>query len=80
MEEQLQQTKTFLDELKVNSIERRVYLDKFLSYLDSSDLMYLSSRLDEYKKDFISCMPIEIIELILSNLDLNTLFNCCQVK
>lgn len=80
MEEHLQYTKKYLNDLKINSKERRAYLDKFLSYLDSTDLMYLSTRLDEYKTDFVSCMPIEIVELILSNLDLKTLFNCCQVK
>ncbi len=80
MEELLEKSKTYFNEYKKNSIERRAYLDKLLSYLDSSDLMYLSSKLDEYKKDFVGCMPIEIVEIIFSNLDLKTLLNCCQVR
>ena len=65
--------------LKVNPNERRKFIDKFLKICEPKDLNYMSEKLDEYKKDFISQLPIEIVETILGHLDWRSLLNCCQV-
>ena len=62
------------------SDERKMLIDKFLGMCQPHDLMYLHRRLDEYKKDFVCCLPVEIVELIFNQLDLTSLLNCCQVK
>ena len=65
--------------LKLNSKERFKFIDRFMSLCDPSDLMHLNKKLNEYKRDFISLLPIEIAEQILGQLDWKTLLNCCQV-
>jgi hypothetical protein len=67
---------------KLNSTDarRREFIDKFLEMCEPSDITYLNEKLDEYKKDFVSLFPIELIEKIFNYLDWKTLLNCCQVN
>jgi hypothetical protein len=69
-----------LDHLRTNRIDRKQFIDKFLTVCEPTDLIHLSQRLNEYKKDFISKLPVEIVELILGYLDWKSLINCCQVN
>ena len=69
----------FLNYLKENSDSRQNFIDKFLKICDSKDINYLSAKIDEYKKDFINLLPIEIVHLILSYLDWKTMLSCAQV-
>lgn len=70
----------FLSILKQNSNRRRIFIDKLLAICEPSDLMHLSSRIDDYKRDFLSLLPIETVEAILAYLDWKTLLSCCQVE
>lgn len=65
--------------LKLNPNERRKFIDKFLKICQPNDLNYMTEKLDEFKTDFLSLLPIEIVENILGYLDWKTLLNCCQV-
>jgi hypothetical protein len=72
--------KDCLMHLKSNSINRQQFIDKLLALCDPADLIYLSRRVDAYKRDFISLLPIEVVEVILKFLDWRTILNCCQVN
>jgi hypothetical protein len=61
------------------SDEKLKFINKFLSLCDPNDLMYLSKKLDEFKCDFVNLLPIEIVEIILRFLDIESLISCCQV-
>lgn len=60
--------------------DRAQFIDKFISLCEPYDLMYLSMRIDETKRDFIWMLPTEVVEIILSYLDWTTLLKCCQVE
>ena len=60
--------------------EKHEFIDNFLKICEPHDLFYISSKLEVYKKDFISLMPIEVVENILGYLDWQSLINCCQVN
>lgn len=68
------------DKLRSNPEYRRDFIDKFLNSCDSSDLVYINEKLDEFKKDFFTLLPVELVEKILNYLDWKTLINCCQVN
>jgi hypothetical protein len=59
--------------------ERRQFLDKCLLQCEPSDIEYLTTKLNEYKRDFILSLPLEIVEVILAKLDWKSLLNCCLV-
>jgi len=80
MSSKLQVIKDCFNDLQANSNEKRKFIDDFLSLCDSADLMHLSNRLADFKRDFIRLLPNEIVEIILSNLDWQTLLICAQVK
>ena len=64
----------------LSGIERIEFFDRLLSLCSSNDLMYLSSRLDEYKRDFVSLLPTEVVDKILGYLNWKDLLNCAQVS
>jgi hypothetical protein len=66
-------------ELKENSSDRQEFIDSFLECCNSNDLFYLNSKLNDFKRDFLTILPNEIIQLILNYLDWKDLINCCQV-
>jgi hypothetical protein len=66
--------------LKSNLINRQHFIDKLLSVCEPADLIHLNRRVDEYKRDFVSLLPIEVVERILYFLDWKTILNCCQVN
>ena len=68
------------NELKLNSTERFQFIDSFLEICNAHDLCYLTQRLDELKKDFLSILPTEVSGIILSYLGWKDLLNCCQVR
>ncbi len=79
MSSKLQIIKECFDDLKANPNEKRMFIDDFLSLCDFADLMHLNNRLDDFKRDFIALLPNEIVEIIISNLDWETLLICAQV-
>jgi hypothetical protein len=66
--------------LKTSAINRQHFIDKLLAVCEPCDLIYLSRRVDDYKRDFISLLPVEVVETVLRFLDWRTILNCCQVN
>ena len=65
---------------KLETKEKQAFIDSFLKLCEPNDLFYLNDKLEKYKKDFICLLPIEIVEIIFSYLDWQSLLSCCQVK
>lgn len=59
---------------------REVLIDKLLAMCEPDDLVYLSKRIDQFKRDFFALLPLELIERVLVFLDWETILKCCQVK
>lgn len=59
---------------------REVLIDKLLAMCEPDDLVYLSKRIDQFKRDFFALLPLELIERVLVYLDWETILNCCQVR
>ena len=51
---------------KLSGPERLDFFNQMLSLCSSNDLMYLSTRLDEYKRDFVSLLPTEVVSALVS--------------
>ena len=64
---------------KLAGPERLDFFDRMLRLCSSNDLMYLSTRLDECKRDFVSLLPTEVVDKILTYLDWKDLLSCSQV-
>lgn len=58
---------------------REVLIDKLLAMCEPDDLVYLSKRIDQFKRDFFALLPLELIERVLVFLDWETILKCCQV-
>ena len=65
---------------ELSSTERRALIDQCLAHLPAGDLLYLTNKLNDLKRDFIGCLPLELVELILGHLDAASLFRCCHVS
>lgn len=66
-------------EKPLNKPKREQLIDKVLAMCEPEDLVYLSKRLDDFKRDFFALLPLEIIERVLNFLDWKSVLNCCQV-
>lgn len=62
-----------------DSQKREAFLNNVLKMCEPQDLVYLTERLDEFKRDFFVLLPIELVERCLTYLDWKSLLNCCQV-
>ena len=68
------------DYKKLERNAKQEFMDRFLKICEPDDLFYLNNKLENYKKDFICSLPIEIVEIIFSYLDWKSLLSCCQVR
>lgn len=65
----------------LSSAERKITLEEILSCCTSDEISYIDQKLPDFLyRDFITCLPLELSERILTYLEVEELLKACRVS